>query len=199
MKGVLLEIPASLLAERRSTGADRWDEMWDGVLHMNPPPTLGHQDFEYEFEYWLRAHWKTSSGGEVYHNTAVARPGCWPTDYRSPDLVLIAPDRLNRLRETHVEGGPTAVIEIRSPGDETYEKLGFYAEIGTAEVWVIHRDTKVPEIYVLGEDGYEPQLADAEGWITSPATGVRLRPRPGGRIELRFGNDERSTTEFPEP
>ena len=48
------------------------------------------------------------------HNAGVARPGYWPKDYRSPDLVLIGLDRLDRLRETHVEGGPTVAVEIRS-------------------------------------------------------------------------------------
>lgn len=198
MKGVFLEVPPSLLDERRATGADRWDEMWDGVLHMNPPPTIDHQDFEYEFECWLRTHWRAASGGEVYHNAGVARPGCWPKDYRSPDLVLIGPDRLDCLRETHVEGGPTVAVEIRSPGDETYEKLDFYAAIGTAEVWVIHRDTKLPEIHVFGVEGYETRPVDSEGWVASPATGVRLRPRTGNRIELRLGNDEQTTTLLPD-
>ncbi len=198
MKGVLLDVPTSLLDERRMTGADRSDEMWDGVLHMNPPPTLGHQDFEYELEYWLRTHWKAASGGKVFHNTGVARPGRWPKDYRSPDLVLISPDRWEKLRQTHVEGGPHVVIEIRSPGDETYEKFDFYASIDTAEIRVIQRDTKIPEVHVLAEAGYEIRLADAEGWVVSPATGVRLRPRPGNRIELRFGTDEATRIELPE-
>lgn len=198
MKDLFLEAPRSLLDERRATGADRRDEMWDGVLHMNPPPTLDHQDFEYEFEYWLRTHWKASSGGKVFHNTAVARPGRWPHDYRSPDLVLVGPDRFDRLRGTHVEGGPTVAIEIRSPGDEPYEKLEFYAAVDTAEVWVIHWDTKMPEIHVLTDVGYEPCRADAEGWLESPATGVRLRPRPGNRVELRLGGEFASSAEFPE-
>ena len=28
---------------RERTGADRFDEMWEGVLHMRPSPTFHHQ------------------------------------------------------------------------------------------------------------------------------------------------------------
>ena len=93
-----------------------------------------------------------------------------------------------------MEGGPTVAIEIRSPGDETYEKFDFYAAVDTAEVWVIDRDTKVPEIYVLEEGRFERQTADRQGWLTSPSTQVRMRSRPQHHIELRIGEDKSSTT-----
>ncbi len=47
MKTVLLEIPPVLqewMDERARLGHDRWDEMWEGVLHMVPPPGGRHQD-----------------------------------------------------------------------------------------------------------------------------------------------------------
>lgn len=34
----MLEVPEGLLAERARLGHDRFDEMWEGVLHMVPPP-----------------------------------------------------------------------------------------------------------------------------------------------------------------
>ena len=43
MRGVLVEVPESLLAERRRLGVDRFDEMWGGELHMVPPPSNEHQ------------------------------------------------------------------------------------------------------------------------------------------------------------
>jgi hypothetical protein len=46
MKAVMSEVPADLLAWRKRTGADRWDEMWEGVLHMPPMPNLEHQELE---------------------------------------------------------------------------------------------------------------------------------------------------------
>ena len=43
MRAVMLEVPPRLPEERRRRGADRWDELWDGELHMVPPPGERHQ------------------------------------------------------------------------------------------------------------------------------------------------------------
>ncbi len=34
MKAVMASVPEHILEWRRRTGADQWDEMWEGVLHM---------------------------------------------------------------------------------------------------------------------------------------------------------------------
>ena len=73
MKAVFLDVPHSLLDERRKTGADRWDEVWDGVLHLVPSPTIEHQDLEGALEAWLRRYWVPRSGGRVHHQVSVAR------------------------------------------------------------------------------------------------------------------------------
>lgn len=198
MKGVLLEVPEAMLAERRRSGADRNDEMWNVVLHMNPPPTIDHQDFEYELECWLRTHLKAASGGQVFHNVGVVRAGGWPQDYRAPDLILVGPERRNRLLKSRIEVGPTVAIEIRSHSDETNEKLAFYAAIDTAEVWVIHRDTKLPEVVVLTGDNYQVQIADGECWLLSPNTDIRLRSQVSDRIEVMLGEDQTTAVSLPE-
>jgi len=36
MKAVIAEVPEDILQQRKRTGADRWDEVWEGVLHMAP-------------------------------------------------------------------------------------------------------------------------------------------------------------------
>lgn len=197
MRGVMLEVPEELLERRRLIGVDRYDEMWDGVLHMGPPPRITHQRFEKQLVLWLDAHWARQSSGEVLHDVGVARPGGWPRDYRVPDISLIAPDRLDRLRETHIEGGPTVAVEIRSPGDETYEKFGFYAAIGTAEVWVLHRDTNVPELYVLEAGEFAPVAADAAGWFRGPVSGVWFRSQSSGRVAVRLADHETTLTVLP--
>ena len=43
MRGVLVEVPERMLAERRRLGLDGHDEMWDGVVHLVPPPDGRHQ------------------------------------------------------------------------------------------------------------------------------------------------------------
>ena len=44
MKAVIPNVPEPLLDWRKRTGAERWDEMWEGVLHMRPTPNRDHQD-----------------------------------------------------------------------------------------------------------------------------------------------------------
>jgi len=92
----------------------------------------------------------------------------------------------------------TAVVEIRSPGDESLEKLPFYAELGVPEVWIVDRDTKAPQIYVLAGGTYEDQAADADGWLTSAATGVWLRVEAGNKLAIRLGNDPSTLRLLPE-
>ena len=91
------------------------------------------------------------------------------------------------------------VVEIRSPGDESYEKLPFHAGLGVPEVWIIHRDTKVPEIRVMNEDGeYELLPPDPAGWHISPSTGLQMRDTPAGKLRIRAGSDDGTATELPD-
>ena len=196
MKAVMAEVPERILERRRRAGADRWDEMWNGVLHMPPMPTRDHQDLEGALETWLRTFWAPRSGGRVYHQINVARPGAWPDDYRIPDLVLLTPERFGIDRDAYFEGGPDVVVEIRSPGDETDEKLPFYAEVGVREVWIIDRDRRDPEVHACCGAAFEPIGAGADGWHGSPVTGVALRRAESGKLALRLGADPATEREL---
>lgn len=193
MKAVMPDV----LAYRRRTGADRWDEMWAGVLHMPPAPNRAHQDLSYLLENWLRKHWAASIGGRVHHEVNVASPGRWPHDYRIPDLVLLKPDRFHVDRNEYFEGAPTAVVEIHCPGDEAYEKLDFYAELAVAEAWIIDRDSRRPEVYALAGGQYVQLEPNAEGWLAGGATGIWLRAVEGQKLQLQLGQARSSRITLP--
>ncbi|MBK8974747.1 MAG: Uma2 family endonuclease [Planctomycetes bacterium] len=182
------EVPPELLEWRRHIGADRHDEVWDGVLHMGPEPSISHQDLERRLLMWLGAHWE-GAGHRLLHGVGVARPGVrsWVHDYRVPDISLLTSQGAAReVGDTHLEGGPDVVIELRSPGDETYDKLGFYCAVGCREIWVIDRDTRAIEIYAPdGELQPQRRLADADGWHRS-ALGIELRTVEQ-RLEVQLG------------
>ena len=197
MKVVIPEAPQHLLEWRARTGADRWDEMWEGVLHMPPAPNKSHQRLEGTMERWLWDYWAEPTNSEVDHQINVASVGGWPNDYRIPDLVLLTPDRSHIDHNEYYEGAPTVVVEIRSEGDETFEKLAFYAKIGVPEVWIVDRDTKAPEVHVLTEGEYATASADQDGWLHSPATGVRLRGE-NGKLGIQMADDEASRRLLPE-
>ncbi len=133
------------------------------------------------------------SGGKVYHQINVAAVGGWTTNYRVPDLVLLTPERFGIDHNEYFEGAPSAVVEIRSPGDETYEKLPFYAQLAVPEVWIFDRDTRQPELLQLGRDQYRPQAADAAGWLTSQL-GVQFRVQSPGSLLMRLKDRDNSQT-----
>jgi hypothetical protein len=54
------------------------------------------------------------------------------------------------------------------------------------EVWIIDRDSKVPEVYVLTAGLYVLQSSRPEGWIVSGATGIELRPGAPGKLAMRL-------------
>jgi Uma2 family endonuclease len=96
------------------------------------------------------------------------------TDWRVPDQVYARPDQ-------EIEEGLTGaemVVEVRSPGDESYAKLPFYAARGITEAMIVHRDRRF-EFFRLGREGtYEP-VEDGRctvlGVTFSTVEGPRLR------------------------
>jgi Uma2 family endonuclease len=198
MKAVFSPVPEHILAWRKETGADRFDEMWEGVLHMGPLATKGHERFRFELQSYLDQRWRKRTGGEVC-SMNVCPPGGWPHNYRVPDLILWTPDRAWMDRETHFEGPPLVAIEIYSgPDDEAYDKLPFYAALGVPEVWIIDRDSKQVDLFVLDAGQYRELSPDTGGWLVSAATGIELQPRGGGKLRIRIEKDAASLAELPE-
>jgi hypothetical protein len=72
-------------------------------------------------------------------------------NYRIPDVSYVSKGREGILAEDGARGGPDAVIEVRSPGDETYDKLPFHATLG---VRFGHEPGPPPRLIV--EDASDP-------------------------------------------
>lgn len=197
MKAIMPIVPPEILEWRKRTGAHRWDEMWKGVLHIMPSPSNEHQDLEGALEAYLRMHWAGSGRGKVYHNSNLAPVGGWPDDYRIPDLLLLMRDKFHLNRREYFEGAVDGVVEIHSPGDETYDKLPFYEELGVPEAWVIHRDTKEPEVYLLRKGRYRKQRA-VGGWVRSLLTGMELQATASSKLAIRKLGESATRVELPE-
>ena len=198
MKAVMPSVPPDILEWRRRTGADQFDEMWDGVLHIPPLATRRHRDLESCLEAWLRWHWAPLHDAKVYHQINITSISGWPNNYRIPDLVLLSPERFAIDRDEYFEGAPDVVVEIHSPGDETYDKFSFYAELGVPEIWVIHRDSCTPEVHRLKRRRYKEQPAGPGGWIKSTQTGVELTQGIGNKLAIRLAGDDDSRRNLPE-
>jgi Uma2 family endonuclease len=132
---------------------------------MTPAPTVEHQRVLDRLIGFLEPRLRTAGRGSLVSGINVFRK---TSDYRIPDLTFVATGREDVLHEDGVRGGgPDAVIEIRSPEDETYDKLPFYAALGVREAIVIDRDSKRPELYRLAGAEYVALQQDSDGWLRS--------------------------------
>src|SRR5438876_12450206 len=93
MKAVIARVTDEELAVRRRTGIDRWDEMWEGVLHMPPAPNYEHQRMLDSLIIVLAPLLDETKRGTLRSGINVfAKMG--PTEnYRIPDLTFIARGR----------------------------------------------------------------------------------------------------------
>lgn len=199
MRVVASEAPPGLVEQRRRLGHDRYDEMWEGVLHMNAVPHRDHQVLAIQLGNWLYRHWRKKPAREVYPDRIISLPGGWPNDYRIADLVLTTSERMQFDQGTHIEGPPLVCIEIHSPHDEAYEKLEFYARLGVPEVWVIDRDSRSVEVFSLLDSGtYATVEPSSNDWLCSLATGIELVNTAEELLAIRLMGDEASRADLPE-
>ena len=163
----MLDVPESLLDERRRLGLDVFDEVWGGVLHMVPPPSGEHQRLELELGSVLLSAAKRR--GLVASNET----GLFAADddYRVPDIVVSQPANCSRRG---VDDTAELVVELRSPGDESYEKLPWYAARGVAEILVVDPGTRQFELYRTEAAGPSPSLPDVDGGVTLHTLGARM-------------------------
>jgi Uma2 family endonuclease len=187
MRALLLDVPQSMLDERSRLGHDRLDEMWDGVLHMVPPPGGPHQQRGTALIVILHALSKQCGLNATYETGlfAVGRDD----DYRVPDNVVSRPE--NRTARG-VEGRAELVVEFRSPNDESYEKLPFYARMEVQEVLIL--DGSAIDLRRLVDGGYvavDPQPG-VSGWVHLACLPLALRSAHDDLIEALW----QGTTEF---
>ena len=93
MKAVVLSVTDEELAQRRLTGIDRFDEMWEGVLHMAPAPTLEHQRIVTELTVFLVSLCKARGLGTLVIGINVFNEAFQGEDYRIPDFSFVAKGR----------------------------------------------------------------------------------------------------------
>ena len=93
--------------------------------------------------------------------------------YRVPDLVFC---RAEHVSDRGAEGADL-VVALRSPGDETYAKLDFYASLGVREVLVVHPADRTVELFRLVDTRLLPVSADADGGLRSDVLDVRCVTR----------------------
>ena len=141
-----------LKTQREESGADRYDEVWEGVYMMAPLANNEHTSIQGRLASALQAAIGWDENVYVSAGANVSdREEEWRTNYRIPDAVVVYPGGAARNCNTHWCGGPDFTAEVTSPGDRAREKLDFYAAIGVRELLVIDRKPWLLELYRLDE------------------------------------------------
>jgi Uma2 family endonuclease len=173
MRAVLLEVDEAWLGERQRLGLDRFDEMWEGVLHMVPPPKGRHQYLAFELGTELRGPARRV-GCHVAVQIGVFAAA---DDYREPDVAVVPP---TSDAERGVDGPPLVVIEVLSPFDESYTKVLWYLRRGAGSVVIIDPGTYGVEVFTAAGK----LEAEADGLFGLPGLGARIGPSADGRALL---------------
>jgi Uma2 family endonuclease len=139
-----------LIAERRATGADRKDEVWDGVYIIMPDPNVEHQRLVMRLGVVFCEVVNPPAGGEVFPGLNLSDRGeDWKQNYRCPDVAVFLSGNTARVFEAHICGPADFLVEIVSPNDKTRDKFAFYAGLGVRELLVIDRQPWSLELYRL--------------------------------------------------
>jgi Uma2 family endonuclease len=148
---------------------DTLAEWVDGEVIMMSPASNRHQDIAGFLESVLRSFVETRQLGIVRgapFQMRLERSG------REPDLLFVANEHLNRLKETYLDGPADLAVEITSPesagrdrGDKFYE----YAQGGVPEYWLIDPQTKWAEFHQLEGERYRLVFSGREGKFHSQA------------------------------
>lgn len=141
---------------------DTWAEWVEGGVVMVSPASTRHQQLVGFLEKVIGLYVEQRGLGQV-----LSAPFQMKLEHgREPDLLFIASEHLDRLRETYLEGPADLVVEIVSPdsvgrdrGDKFYE----YAQGGVREYWLIDPQIKWADFYHLEGERYRPAFSADEG------------------------------------
>ena len=140
-----------LKAEREASGADRYDEVWEGVYMMAPLGDIEHQQLQTRLGTVFDIAVRWAGLGDVFTGVNVSdRERGWQHNYRIPDVAVVLKRSRARDCGTHLCGGPDFAVEIVSSGDRSRDKLDFYAGVGVRELLLIDRDPWAIDLWRLG-------------------------------------------------
>ena len=102
-----VQLEQRLQAERAASGADRYDEVWDGVYVMNPMPNDEHQHLVNCFASIFQEVIGWPGLGDVRPGVNVSdRVEKWHENYRVPDVAVFLKSGAARNCEEFWYGGP---------------------------------------------------------------------------------------------
>jgi Uma2 family endonuclease len=150
-------------------------ELIDGALVEVDVPTKLHEHIVALLVFFL-VGWARDRGGLVLASGYKVRI----SDRRGvmPDVQYFGPENARRLPQAGLtEGHPDLAVEVVSETSRRYDrvtKLGWYAEIGTPEYWVVDPDARTLERLVLRDGRFVIAEALAEDAVFRPESFLEL-------------------------
>jgi Uma2 family endonuclease len=138
----------ALLERRHRSGLHQLDEVWEGVLHMVPAPSGEHAQIAHQLAVLLDGPAHAAGLVPVMHQVNLGES---EDDFRVPD------GGLHRGPPEGVWHTTAAlVVEIVSPGDESWRKLPFYAAHHVDEVLIVDPAERTVNWLGLSGGEYRP-------------------------------------------
>ncbi len=154
-------------------------ELHEGELFVTAAPRPRHQLVIGNLHLILAHHVRRLGLGEVFLS---------PIDVilsnitvLEPDLVYVEAARLGQVSERGIEGAPSLVIEVLSPGTASVDrgiKLQLYARHGVGHYWIVDSDARTIETLQLVSQSYEagPRLEGTSPAALPPFSDLSLDP-----------------------
>lgn len=111
-----------LIRQRRHSGGDLWDEVWNGVYVMPPLADNEHQRLGLELAIDIRNVLGPDERIQLFAGCNISdQPKRWRRNYRCPDVAVFLPGNSAEDRGSHWFGGPDFAVEIISRFDRSRE------------------------------------------------------------------------------
>jgi Uma2 family endonuclease len=94
---------------------------------------------------------------------------------RAPDIIFVANESMDRLKDTYLDGPADLVVEIISPGSRGVDrgaKFYEYESGGVREYWLIDPERKVAEFYLRDESGIFRLIDERDAFHSSVLNGL---------------------------
>ncbi len=144
------DLEQRLRAQRAATGADRYDEVWDGTYMMAPVPNDEHQQVVMRLAAICHQLIDEPGLGHVRPGVNVSdRKLGWQHNYRVPDVAVFLEGGSAENCDAFWYGGPDFVVEVVSREDQSREKIAFYEQVSVRELLLVDRDPWRLDLYRL--------------------------------------------------
>lgn len=154
-------------------------EVIEGVLYMSTAPSFFHQWIIRQL--FLVLYVQVDSlglGPTMWAPLGVFMPGCDPVQ---PDLVVVTTVHLGIIHDRRVEGIPSLLVEVLSPGNpavDTETKRRAYAHAAVPEYWIVRPASRDILLYTqpdaaLGDYAHSQRI-DPDAELASATLPVRF-------------------------